>query len=310
MSSELGFVLRYFMVSAFDPNTGFLALTELLNEIAKTNSTPTTTEVEQQEQVALYEKYGQFQQWVIQHPQDPNLLIAYGNLFKQSHTPYAEFTLAIHPDFTRENLEVQLLTIIRHEALKQQAVYISALVNAQNEHLQLILENQNFKHHGGFRTMELAITQAEPLSELPSDFSLRTYEEVNDINVLVDIANRGWADLPGHKVTTYETTSQMLETNQEDIFLLFDRSDQVIGRVGVTLEHDQGTVDSPAIVPAQRTPELYKRLVLTGIQDLTQRGCKHVQMYSWGDYDSTIAAYTELGFRTTVHEVGYKLDLF
>ncbi len=298
------------MVRAFDPNTGFPALTELLNEIAKTNSTPMTTEAEQQEQVALYEKYGRFQQWIIQHPQDVNLLIAYGNLFKQSDTPYVEFTLAIHPDFTRENLEVQLLNTIKHEALKQRATYISALIGSKNEHLQLILENQNFKRHGGFRTMELDNTQAVQLYELPSGFSLRIYEEVNDINVLVDIANRGWADLPGHKVTTYETTNQMLETSQESIFLLFDDSDQVIGRVGVTLEHDQGTVDSPAIVPTQRTPELYKLLVLTGIHDLIQRGCKHVQMYSWGDYDSTIAAYTELGFRTTIHEVGYKLDLF
>jgi N-acetylglutamate synthase-like GNAT family acetyltransferase len=115
------------MVRVFDPNTGFLALTELLNKIAKTYSVPITTEAEQQEQVVLYEKYGQFQQWVIDHPQDTNLLIAYGNLFKQSDTPYAEFTLAIHPDFTRENLEVHLLNTIKNEALKQQATYISAL---------------------------------------------------------------------------------------------------------------------------------------------------------------------------------------
>jgi N-acetylglutamate synthase-like GNAT family acetyltransferase len=297
------------MLRAFHSGTGFPALAQLLNEIAKTYSTPITTEAEQQEQVALYEKYGQFQQWVIQHPQDPNLLIAYGNLFKQSDTPYAEFTLVIHPDFTRENLEVQLLNTIQHEALKQQATYISVLINARNEHLQLVLQNQNFKQHGGFRTMELDITRAVPLSELPFGFDLRTYEEVNDINVLVDIANRGWADLPGHKVTTPETTSQMLETSQENIFLLFDASNQVVGRVGVTLENDRGIVDSPAIVPAQRTPELYKLLVLVGVHDLTKRGCKYVQMYSWGDYDSTIAAYTELGFRTTIHEIGYRLDL-
>jgi hypothetical protein len=36
---------------------------------------------------------------------------------------------------------------------------------------------------------------------------------------------------------------------------------------------------------------------------------EQVQMYSWGDYDSTIAAYIELGFRTTTHELGYRLDL-
>lgn len=298
------------MAKAFDPNAGFPALVVLLNAIAKANSTPVTTEAEQQKQVALYKKYGQFHQWVIQHPQDPDLLIAYGNLFKQSDTPYAEFTLAIHPDFIRENLEVQLLNMIKHEALKQQATYVSALINTQNEHLQLILENQYFKHHGGFRTMELHSTQVVQLSELPTCFSLRKYEEVNDINVLVDIANRGWADLPGHKVTTYETTKQMLEASQETIFLLFDTSNQVVGRVGITLENDQGIVDSPAIVPAQRTPELYKLLVLVGVYDLTKRGCKHVQMYSWGDYDSTIAAYTEIGFQTTIHEVGYRLDLF
>jgi hypothetical protein len=133
---------------------------------------------------------------------------------------------------------------------------------------------------------------------------------VKDINILVEISKKGWSNLPGHTVPSYEQTKDLLETNPDDvIYLLFDTDNQVVGRVGVTLRDSQGKVDSPAIVPEHRTPELYKTLVLVGLHDLTQRGCEQVQMYSWGDYDSTIAAYIELGFRTTTHELGYRLDL-
>jgi ribosomal protein S18 acetylase RimI-like enzyme len=142
--------------------------------------------------------------------------------------------------------------------------------------------------------MTLDVTGLVPPPKIPAEFTLRTYEQVQDINVLVEISNKGLADLPGHGVATIES---------------INAANKVIGSVGVTLQDTQGVVDSPAVVPEHRTPELYKLLVLLGLHDLSKRGCKQVQMYSWGDYDSTITVYTELGFKTTVHELGYRLDL-
>jgi hypothetical protein len=158
--------------------------------------------------------------------------------------------------------------------------------------------------------MTLDVTGLVPPPKIPAEFTLRTYEQVQDINVLVEISNKGLADLPGHGVATIESIKKILETNPNDVtYLLFNAANKVIGSVGVTLQDTQGVVDSPAVVPEHRTPELYKLLVLLGLHDLSKRGCKQVQMYSWGDYDSTITVYTELGFKTTVHELGYRLDL-
>jgi hypothetical protein len=55
---------------------------------------------------------------------------------------------------------------------------------------------------------------------------------------------------------------------------------------------------------------MYLGLLLAELEYLAKQGCKEVTMTSWGDYDSTIAAYTHLGFKTTVHELGYTLDVF
>jgi ribosomal protein S18 acetylase RimI-like enzyme len=297
------------MTRAFNPAADFPALVGLLNDVAKADVGSSTTEAEQREQITLYKKYGQLQQWVIQHPQSAASLVAYANLFKQPDTPYAEFALAAHPDFVREDLETQLLEKIKQAARQQQATYISALVDSKNQHLQTMLVNNGFKPEGGFRLMVMNLTESLPKAEIPARFSLRTYDQVDNMKVMVEIVNRGWSDLPGHKVAT-ESVDWVHQQPQDGIFLLFDEHNKVSGCVSAILSEDgRGRVDAPALVPEYRRPHLYRALVLVGLHYLEERVCKEVKLESWGDYDSTIAAYTELGFRTTTYEVGYRLDL-
>jgi N-acetylglutamate synthase-like GNAT family acetyltransferase len=294
---------------AFNPATDFPALVELLNNVAKADAGTSTTEEEQREQVALYEKYGQFQQWVMPHPQNAEAFIAYANLFKQPDTPYAELALSVHPDFVQENLEEQLLKSIKQETQKQQATYLSALIDSRDQHLHTVLLQQGFKPEGGFRSMIMNLTKSLPEPTIPARFSLRTYDQVNDMKVMVEIVNRGWSDLPGHKVAT-KNVDWVNHQPQDGIFLLFDEYNKVSGCVSAILSEDgKGRVDAPALVPEYRQPDLYRALVLVGLHYLAARGCKEVKLESWGDYDSTIAAYTELGFKTAVHELGYRLDL-
>jgi GNAT superfamily N-acetyltransferase len=294
---------------AFNLATDFPALVGLLNAVAEANGSSSTTEAEQREQNALYEKYGQFQQWVIQHPRDTTSLAAYANLFKQPDTPYAEFALAAHPEFARENLEEQLLETIKREATQLKATYVSALIDSFNKHLQTTLLHKGFKPEGAFRLMTMSLTKLLPKAEIPAHFSLRTYEQVNDMKTMVEIVNQGWSDLPGHKVAT-ENVDWVHQQPHDSIFLLFDENGKVSGCVSAILREDAwGRVDAPALIPEYRQPDLYRALVLVGLRYLAERGCRNVRLESWGDYDSTIAAYTELGFKTTVHELGYRLDL-
>jgi N-acetylglutamate synthase-like GNAT family acetyltransferase len=297
------------MSRAFNPDTDFPALAELLNNVAKADSGTLTTEAEQREDVESFEKWGFVQQWVISKLYDTREIIAYGWLYQPQSTSYADFVVIVHPDYRQAGLDKQLLEILEQKAKENDVNYLYALAKDKSSFQQFLLR-QGFKQERGFHLLDLDVAEIFPFPEIPPDFVLRAHEQVNDINILVEIDKKGWSNLPGHTVPTYEQTREMLETNPNDvIYLLFDANSQVIGRVGVTLKDSQGTVDSPAIAPEHRTPEMYKTLVLLGLHDLSKRGCKQVQMYSWGDYDSTIAAYTELGFKTTVHELGYRLDV-
>jgi GNAT superfamily N-acetyltransferase len=292
---------------AFNLATDFPALTELLNEIAKADSGTPVTEEQQRGQADYFgeSRFFFFKQWVVENSDKG--LIAYAWMYQQLATPYAEFEIAIHRN---ENIDAHLLVTIIEAAKKQGVAYISVFAQPNNEVARAFYLKRGFRPEGGFRLLSLEITQPLPLPEIPSEFALRTYEQINDINIWVESADAGWADLPGHKVAILEQAKELLETNPEDeIFLLFDANDKVVGRVGITLHGEQGNVDSPGIALEHRTANLYRQLVLLGLQELVKRDCKNVQMCSWGDYDSTIVAYAELGFKTTIHELGYRLDL-
>ncbi len=294
----------------FDPATDFPSLVELLNDVAKADESSPTTEAEQRGQTESLEDYGLFKQWIVSVSHDTEKFMAYASLYQQNlMTPYAGFVITVHPAYRQTGLETHLLEVIKGDAKQRQLNYISAFV-ADNQSFQRYLLQNGFKQDGAFHLLNLDVVSISPYPEVLSEFTLRTYAEVSDVNVLTEITNTGLADLPGHGVATVESIKKLLETNPSDTtYLLFDANHMVVGSVGVTLQDTEGVVDSPAIVPEHRTPELYKALVLLGCHDLIKRGCKQIQMYSWGDYDSTIAAYLELGFKIVVHELGYRLEL-
>jgi mycothiol synthase len=249
-------------------------------------------------------------QWVVEHPQKQDVLIGHAALFKQTATAYAEFLLVVHPEFRGQHLEKQLLEQIIAEAKNVKANYLYDLVDANNKQRQVFVTSQGFKPERGFRLMTMKLSKSLPASTIPKHLSLRTYDQVKDMKVMIEIVNKGWSDLPGHKVAAGENIAWVNQQPQDGIFLLFDESNKVIGCVSALVTEDgRGQVDAPALVPGHRKPELYSALVLVGLEYLAKQGCEEVNMMSWGDYDSTITAYTELGFKTTVHELGYRLDL-
>ncbi len=298
-----------FETRAFSPATDFPALVELLNAVAKVDGVALTTEAEQRDSKELFEKYGYLQQWVMPGS-SPNTFIAYTWLYKQSATPYAEYVMAVHPKFREQGLEKKLLETIIAEAKNQKAIYLYDLVDAKNVARQTFLLQQGFKSERGFRLMVLEALASLPAPVLPPQLLLRTYDQVNDMKIMVEIANRGWSDLPGHKVASGENVDWVNQQPHDSIFFLFDKHNKVIGCTSAKVTEDgRGKIDSPALVSEYRQPELYRALVVIGLQYLVSQGCTEVILESWGDYDSTITAYLELGFKTTIHELGYRLDL-
>jgi hypothetical protein len=207
-------------------------------------------------------------------------------------------------------LEEQLLGQIITQAKNLQAEYLYDLVDINNKERQAFVLSQGFKPERGFRLMTMTLPEKLPTPTFPAHFSSRTYAEVKDMKVMVEIVNTGWSDLPGHKVAAGENIAWVNEQPHDSIFLLFDEHETIIGCVSAFVTEDgRGQVDAPALIPEHRQPEKYLALVLVGLEYLAKQGCAEVTMTSWGDYDSTIAAYTELGFKTVVQELGYKLSV-
>jgi N-acetylglutamate synthase-like GNAT family acetyltransferase len=285
------------------------ALVYLLNEVAKTDAGPTTTEAEQRDYVAMFETYGQVKQWIMEHHEKPQEAIAHAWFYKQTGTPYAEFTLKIHPDARGLELEKTMLEIVANEAKTQQASYLYALIDSKNSYLHNVLLAQGFKLERGYHAMEMPLTHSFPKAQL-TGFDLRTYDQVNDRNIILKIMDEGLGDLPGHKKANYENTSWVDQQARDSIFLLFDKKGQVIGTTGtLPLEDNLARIDAGGLVPEYRTPDLYRQLALVALNYAVEKGCKKAKLESWGDCESTIDVYKSLGFEITVHELGYRFDL-
>ena len=237
-------------------------------------------------------------------------LIAHASFFKQAATPYAEFTLTIHPNNRDQELVKSLLDVVTQEAKSQHASYLYALIDSKNPYLHEVLLGQGFKLKRGYHAMEMALATSFPEPIFPEGFHLRTYDQVNDINVIIEIVNKGFSDLPGHKVADSKNISWVNEQPHDSIFLLFDNQGKIIGTTGtVILEDGSGRIDAGGLVPEYRTPDLYRSLALVALDYAVKNGCKKVKLESWGDYESTIDVYKKLGFEITIHELGYRFNL-
>jgi N-acetylglutamate synthase-like GNAT family acetyltransferase len=112
---------------AFNSATDFPALADLLNDVAKADGGSFTTEAEQREQVKAYENYGLFKQWVISEADDAKRLIAHASSYQQNvMTPYAGFSVTVHPDYRQAGLDTQLLDVVKQDAKERRLDYISA----------------------------------------------------------------------------------------------------------------------------------------------------------------------------------------
>jgi ribosomal protein S18 acetylase RimI-like enzyme len=156
----------------------------------------------------------------------------------------------------------------------------------------------------------MSLTSSFPEPVLPAEFRLCTYDQVNDIKVILEIINKGWSDLPGHKVADSNNVAWVNQQPQDSIFLLFDDKGKIAGTTSIVmLEDGLGRIDAGGIVPEYRTSDLYRSLALVALEYAVKHGCKKVMLESWGDYESTIEVYKKLGFEITIHELGYRFDI-
>ena len=147
---------------------------------------------------------------------------------------------------------------------------------------------------------------------------MRTYAEVQDISILTQAMNLSYIPLWGHQdVSEAEMASWLPDLNQDGLFLVFSEKGRVVGISRAELSPERtvkngqptGYIDAPGVVPQHRRLDLYRALVLNGINWLRVQGQVLIEMESWGDKLEVLKMYRELGFTDVRQLISYQLDL-
>jgi hypothetical protein len=153
--------------------------------------------------------------------------------------------------------------------------------------------------------------------DLPSGFTIRSYDQIEQVEVYTDALNQSYDGYWGHlHSTTGEVERYLLGLDHAGIFVLFAPDGRVAGTGRAEMREpaapdDVSTalVDAPGIVSRYRQADLALPLVLTSIQWLLPKGPGVIDLEAWGEDPAVLARYRELGFAVAKEEISYRRRL-
>jgi mycothiol synthase len=256
--------------------------------------------------------------WVIDAPDDPSTLIASSLVRVSLGGTTAEANMIVHPSWRRRGLGSLLLSRIIERARQLNASGIQIFADNKLPAAKGFLQKHGFSPQGAYT--ELRLDQAAKLPPIiwPYGYQLRPYSEVQDISILTQAMNLSYVLLWGHhEVSENEMTAWLPQFNQQGLFLVFSEKGRAVG-ISRTEPSPQrshknqaptGYIDAPGIVPQHRRLDLYRALLLTGVDWLRTQGQSIIEMESWGDKREVLNNYHELGFKDIRQLVCYQYPL-
>jgi mycothiol synthase len=249
--------------------------------------------------------------WVIEAPDSSHELIGYCSVFAQTPQRCTLYAV-VHPDFRRRGLGRALLTKAQNRARKVGADHVTLYANAQNTATNAFLRGQQFQFAGSAWVLHAPATLALEEAAWPAGYTVRSYAEVQQIGVLLEVMNGSYADRWGHAENERaidEVVVQQWLANSDPggIFLVFAPDGRVAGfcraiRTLLPQESEASDdpltdeIEQPGVMPEHRQRTLYHSLVVTALSWLGTRERHAVLLQSWGDDEQTIAIYQEMGF--------------
>jgi len=227
-----------------------------------------------------------------------NALIGYGSIFQTSNDEHADLYIAVHPQWRRQGIGSTLLGHLLERARERRARDVRTYAAVQHQGARAFLRTHDFDAVVMYTRLVVAGTRSFPEAELPPGFVIRRYDQVQQLDLLVEAMNRGYEGLWGHRYLGREEWVEWLpQIRQEGIFLLFAPGEAVAGicraemseHLTMLREVSTGLVDAPGVVIEYREAGLYEPLILTALQSLIPHAPSRIEMESWGDEAATLA---------------------
>ena len=194
-------------VRKFSPRQDFKAYVDFLNAVSNHDgANSATTEQEQRDYADMLTVDLNTDRLVIEHPEQSDKLVAVCDVWQINHNPSADLMLLVHPEWRRQGVGSKLLSAATAHANELNATAIDAYAHLEQKGIQAFLEYHSFRVVSNCTGMEMTATAPFPKANLPKNYTVRTYAELEDseqdkLDLIVKAGNEFWGVLWGHKVT-------------------------------------------------------------------------------------------------------------
>jgi mycothiol synthase len=256
--------------------------------------------------------------WVIAAPNVSSSLIGSALVKVDPGSLVSEANIVVHPDWRRLGIGSNLLSKIMERARQLDTNSIQIYANVGLPDASTFLQKRGFTAQGAYTELRLSEGVRLPPVIWPYGYTLRPYAEIQDPSILSQAMSLCYIPLWGHhEVSEDKMVTWLPNFNLQGLFLVFSEKGRVVGISRVEPSpartlingHPTGYIDAPGVVPQHRRLDLYRALVLTGINWLREQGQTWVEMESWGDKLEVLKMYRELGFKDIRQLVCYQLNL-
>jgi len=292
----------------FNPQSDFTALLRLL-EAAK--------EADQSNEDVSEETQREWLDLFAQEPEEARRvacaadeLVGYGFVLKAPLDKEADLAVTVHPAWRGSGIGSRLLADLEQHARSRGATFARAYADVRHQEANRFLRQRGYEPVSTYTRLNIAADTPFPQPTFPEGFVLKPYEQVQDVDVLLEAVNRGYEGLWGHHTIRREELAERLpEQDTAGRLLLFAPDGHVVGLTWAKLKQPSGLIDAPGVVPEYRTAGLYLPLTLAALTWLQERGATSIDLESWGDAPETIDLYRTLGFVTVQEELSYQHSL-
>jgi GNAT superfamily N-acetyltransferase len=313
----------HFRVRTFRADTDVPALVRLRQQLGQN-----VTEAAQLDELSAPNQIPDQDRWVAVALDQPDQFLGHGFGFHTIPERYLAW-LEVQPDWRRKGIGRALLSSINARAHQVGAEHILINPDSRNEAAHALLRQHGFQavSHVWFMSAPATLSVAEPV--WPPGYTVRSFADVQDYQVLQEAYFRSCADLWGNganskqhastKQPTHADWSDWLPDNDPTgagIFFAFAPDGRVAGLcrgfLGPSAPEGQqstGLVDALGVVPEHRPTQLQRPLALTVIRWLRAQGQGALSLESFGGDEKTMQLYRDIGFAVDTHLLAFQLDL-